>query len=128
MPAHAIEEFLRLVCENDSVLTQLTAMRQASKSKVEGYQAYGRVLLRVGRASDALPRLGYAAHFCNELSSTFVVFAARLDYGDALAATGDKAGACDVWREIVFRWGDAKPRSITGEAAKARMRKLGCPK
>jgi hypothetical protein len=44
-PYLAIEEFLRLVLENDSVLRLLSVMRDVAKSRVEGFDAYARVLL-----------------------------------------------------------------------------------
>ncbi len=44
-PSLAIEEFLRLVLENDSVLRLLSLMRDVAKSRVEGFDAYARVLL-----------------------------------------------------------------------------------
>jgi len=88
---------------------------------------YGRVLLRAGRAADAVPWLRMAANDCDEAQVTFDVFGARLDLGDALVATGDAPAACDAWREIVFRWGKATPRSITAEAVRARMKANGCP-
>jgi hypothetical protein len=40
-----IEEFLRLVVENDSAQSLLNMMREAAKSRVDGFQAYARVLL-----------------------------------------------------------------------------------
>ena len=40
-----IEEFLRLVVENDSAQSLLSMMREAAKSRVDGFEAYARVLL-----------------------------------------------------------------------------------
>ena len=40
-----IEEFLRLVVENDSAQSLLSMMREAAKSRVDGFEAYSRVLL-----------------------------------------------------------------------------------
>jgi hypothetical protein len=44
-PALPIEEFLRLVLENDSALSLLRLMRGAAKARAEGFEAYARVLL-----------------------------------------------------------------------------------
>ena len=40
-----IEEFLRLVVDNDSAQSLLSMMREAAKSRVDGFEAYARVLL-----------------------------------------------------------------------------------
>lgn len=45
LPSRPIEEFLRLVVDGDSALGLLTLMREAAKSRVDGYEAYVRVLL-----------------------------------------------------------------------------------
>jgi hypothetical protein len=44
-PYKPIEDFLRLVLDEDSALSVLRIMREAAKSRVGGYEAYARVLL-----------------------------------------------------------------------------------
>ena len=44
-PSRAIEDFLRLVVDDDSALSVLSMMGGAAKSKVDGAEAYARVLL-----------------------------------------------------------------------------------
>lgn len=44
-PSQPIEEFLRLVVDDDSALNLLRLMREAAKARVEGCEAYARVLL-----------------------------------------------------------------------------------
>ena len=44
-PSHPIEDFLRLALESDSVLSGLKVMREAARSRVDGLEAYARVLL-----------------------------------------------------------------------------------
>lgn len=44
-PSVPIEEFLRLVLENDSALSLLRLMRGVAKERAEGFEAYARVLL-----------------------------------------------------------------------------------
>ena len=44
-PSSPIEEFLRLVLENDSASSLLSMMRGVAKARVEGFEAYARVLL-----------------------------------------------------------------------------------
>jgi hypothetical protein len=43
--ARPIEEFFRLVVDDDSALKALVAMREAAKLRVDGNEAYARVLL-----------------------------------------------------------------------------------
>jgi hypothetical protein len=44
-PSLPIEEFLRLVVTNDSAISLLSVIREATKSRVDGFDAYARVLL-----------------------------------------------------------------------------------
>ena len=44
-PCRPIDEFLRLVVDSDSALSLLSMMREAAKTRVDGYEAYARVLL-----------------------------------------------------------------------------------
>ncbi len=44
-PSLPIEEFLRLVLENDSASSLLSMMRGVAKTRAEGFEAYARVLL-----------------------------------------------------------------------------------
>ena len=45
LPSRPIEEFLRLVVDGDSALGLLSLMREAAKFRVDGHEAYVRVLL-----------------------------------------------------------------------------------
>jgi hypothetical protein len=51
---------------------------------------------------------------------------ARLWYAQALEQTGDVRGACGVYAGIEADWGHAKPRSITVDSARERMKALRC--
>jgi hypothetical protein len=44
-PSQPIEEFLRLVVDEDSALNLLRLMRETARTRVEGHEAYARVLL-----------------------------------------------------------------------------------
>ena len=44
-PGEPIEDFLRLVVDGDSALSLLRLMREAAKRRVDGVEAYARVLL-----------------------------------------------------------------------------------
>jgi len=46
--------------------------------------------------------------------------------GFAREKHGDAAGACDAYARVLGYWGHAKPRSVTAEKARARMKGLGC--
>jgi serine/threonine-protein kinase len=39
---------------------------------------------------------------------------------------GDKAEACAGYATVLREWGQAKPRSVTADAARARAKKLKC--
>jgi hypothetical protein len=92
----------------------------------------GRVLLLAGRPADAAPHLEQAALACvifrnyaPYAPSGFVTRAA-FDLGEAREALGDRAGACDAYRRVLARWGESKPRSVTADRARARMKSLLC--
>jgi hypothetical protein len=44
-PSRPIEDFLRLVVDDDSALSVLRMIREAARSRVDGIEAYARVLL-----------------------------------------------------------------------------------
>ena len=50
-----------------------------------------------------------------------------LSIGLALEQKGDKEGACAAYASVLDRLGNAKPRSVTAEKAKAHAKALGCP-
>jgi serine/threonine protein kinase/tetratricopeptide (TPR) repeat protein len=86
----------------------------------------GRAYLLAGRAAEALPALTRAATSCYALRFPVDQMRAVRDLGVARAATGDRAGACAAWRQVVDRWGSATPRSVTADDARARMRANSC--
>jgi eukaryotic-like serine/threonine-protein kinase len=86
----------------------------------------GHAYLLAGRVDDAIPFLQRAASSCLALEDVFVHTRALLDLGTALEKKGDKAGACVSYKRVVDRWGRAKPKSSTADAARARVTALGC--
>jgi serine/threonine protein kinase len=86
----------------------------------------GRTYLLAGRPTEALPALTRAATSCYALRFPVEQMRAVRDLGVAREATGDRAGACEAWAQVVEHWGRATPRSVTAEDARARMRALGC--
>jgi tetratricopeptide (TPR) repeat protein/predicted Ser/Thr protein kinase len=87
----------------------------------------GRTYLLAGRAPEALPFLRRAAHACAELNWSYPEYVRGKELlGEALEATGDQPGACAAYADVIARWGNAKPRSVTAEKARARAAALGC--
>jgi serine/threonine-protein kinase len=86
----------------------------------------GRTLLLAGDAAAATPYLKRATRSCLPLDLPFPFVRSQLGLGEALAKSGDTSGACAAWGALIARWGDAKPRSTTASAARARSKELGC--
>jgi eukaryotic-like serine/threonine-protein kinase len=87
----------------------------------------GRLHLLVGEPARAAAILRRATGGCGELAQPLHHNAARVDLGLALEQTGDRDGACAAYAEVLARWGEAQPRSITAERARARTQALACP-
>jgi serine/threonine-protein kinase len=97
--------------------------------------ARGRVYALVGDAAMAIPLLRAEVDACGEGRVTRVpsgmwwlagTLRDRLLLGGLLEQKGDRAGACAQYAAIVARWGGARPRSLTAEAARAQIAALGC--
>jgi serine/threonine-protein kinase len=88
----------------------------------------GHAYLLAGKPGDAVPYLRRAAAACADFDDVLTHMRAVLELGQALQATGDKDGACAAYRKVIARWGSAKPRSVTAEAARAGMKSVGCGK
>jgi serine/threonine-protein kinase len=93
----------------------------------EGLSVVGKVLLLGGKVSDAVPELRMAAGSCSALQAPIEHTQARYLFGRALEETGDIQGACQAFRDVLARWGEARPRSVTAEGARAHARALACP-
>jgi serine/threonine-protein kinase len=50
----------------------------------------------------------------------------HLYFGEASEQKGDVAAACDAYAFVIARWGNAKPKSVSADEARARSKKLGC--
>ena len=88
----------------------------------------GGTYLLAGRVDEAIPYLTKAVATCVAFRHPFVHTRAALQLGDALERKGNAPGACGAYKKVVERWGNAKPRSISAEKARARMTALACPK
>jgi hypothetical protein len=88
----------------------------------------GRALVLAGRPREALPHLERAVADCRAHYGPFLDTAFHLHLGMAREGLGDKDGACSVYKVVLDRWGEAKPRSVTAEKARAQAKALGCGK
>ncbi|MDI1448656.1 serine/threonine-protein kinase [Polyangium sp. 6x1] len=86
----------------------------------------GRAFWLAGKKDEALPYMERAFKRCDRFHHVLSALRADLLYGRALEARGDTAFACDVYGTILTRWGKAKPRSVTAEEARKRVRVLHC--
>jgi eukaryotic-like serine/threonine-protein kinase len=82
---------------------------------------FGRVHLLAGDRAAALPYFRRAAGGCYILNSVAQSYGARVDLADTLAATGAKEEARSLYRAVLDRWGDAKPKSVTAERIRAAL-------
>lgn len=80
----------------------------------------GRAYVLAGRFEPAIAPLRRAATSCFALKDPFLLPTAELYLGMALEGTGDLEGARAASEKVIGRWGKAKPKSITAEAAKKR--------
>lgn len=88
----------------------------------------GSVYLLAGRVDDAIEYLTKAVATCGAFRHPFVHTHAALQLGQALEAKGDPHAACRAYQKVIDRWGHAKPRSISADTAKGRMKALSCGK
>lgn len=85
----------------------------------------GRALALAGRRSDAIRELRAALGRCDRLTWALDVPRARRLLAQLLEESGDRAGAVAEYRAVAEAWGQARPRSITAERARERLRALG---
>jgi serine/threonine-protein kinase len=86
----------------------------------------GRAYLLAGRLDDAMPLLERASKSCMSLAKPVTHTRSHLWLGQAREAKHDVAGACAAYGAVIDRWGNARPRSVTADEARARQRALGC--
>jgi serine/threonine-protein kinase len=86
----------------------------------------GRTLWLAGREDEGLAYLSRAAHACSAGVHPISWVRAHAWLAEALAKRGDVGGACRENDVVLARWGSARPRSETAEAARATARALGC--
>jgi serine/threonine protein kinase/tetratricopeptide (TPR) repeat protein len=93
----------------------------ARSSKVAGH-----VSLLAQRYEEAERLEATAARSCDVLDDPFSSVRAAYELGLAREGLGKPDGACEAYRSVLARWGNAKPRSVTADKARERMKALGC--
>jgi eukaryotic-like serine/threonine-protein kinase len=86
------------------------------------YGRIGRTFVLGGRPADGVPYLEKATKRCLWRDPRDFFYLGR-----AREALGDVAGACNAYDEVIARWGDARPRSVTSEQSRQRLAALSCP-
>jgi serine/threonine-protein kinase len=81
---------------------------------------------RAGRAAEAEPHAVRAAKSCVRIADPFAHAHAELELGLVEESLGKAEAACEAYRAVLAQWGTAKPRSVTAERARERMRALAC--
>ena len=85
------------------------------------YGGIGRTFAMANRPEDALPYLLRATQRCFDRDPRDFYY-----LGLAQEETGDARAACGSYRQLITRWHDARPRSVTLEQAQARASALHC--
>ena len=91
-----------------------------------GLAMFGKLYMLAGRAAEAVPLLQRTVKSCYALMAPLLHTSATYYLGQALEASGDRAGACSAYGNVLARWGNAKPASVTAAKARDRSRELHC--
>ncbi len=78
------------------------------------------------RYEEAETLLEAHARDCRVFDDPFGAVQSHLELGVAREHLGKHDAACEAFREVLTRWGHAKPRSVTADAARAGMKRLAC--
>jgi serine/threonine-protein kinase len=112
--------------EAEEAIVALTQLPPGSTSSL-AMHAYGagigKVYLLAGRIDEALPLLRPENQPCAAPGDGYTP---SFYLGQALEQKGDSNGACAAYQVVLDHWGKAKPRSITAEKARERVKALGC--
>ncbi len=86
----------------------------------------GRVFFLAGHLDEAISWLERASRHCRALADPVSHVQAYAWLGQAREKKGDKPGACAAYSVVLEHWGHAKPRSVTADDTRVRMKALGC--
>jgi serine/threonine-protein kinase len=85
----------------------------------------GRVLQLAGRVQEAVPYLESAARSCLLMDDVYTNLHAKLHLGEAREALGQRDEARVLYHKVLALVGNAKPRSVAAEVARARLKVIG---
>jgi serine/threonine-protein kinase len=84
----------------------------------------GVALVRAGRLAEGETLLERVVRRCDALADPLGTMRALLALGEVREKRGDASGARAAYGRILAAWGNAKPRSITADAARKRLAAL----
>jgi serine/threonine-protein kinase len=84
----------------------------------------GKTYALAGKNDDALAPLRHVTKACIALGQPILQTRSFYFLGMTLESKGDIDGAKKAYQTVVDRWGSAKPKSVTAEAAKKRLKVL----
>jgi len=87
---------------------------------------FGRVYALAGDLDAARRYLEDGTAQCRQLYSPLPRIRAHDELGRVYEALGHTAKACEQYAAVLARWGEARPKSVTADHARARQRALGC--
>jgi tetratricopeptide (TPR) repeat protein len=114
--------------DHDDAIEALDAMARygpvprGATIDLEASARLGHVYATAERWAESLDPLHVAARSCSGLTWGRDQVLSLYELGLALEHTGDRVGAREAYGSVVQRWGGAKPRSVTSEAARARLK------
>ena len=80
-----------------------------------------------GRGEETRPLLEGVLKMCSgEFGKSMHWTRSHLYLGELDEQKGDTAAACGHYAKVLHRWGNAKPRSVTADEARAHAKKLAC--
>jgi tetratricopeptide (TPR) repeat protein len=84
----------------------------------------GAVYALAGQYADAIPPLETRVELCSQLDNIAAAMRAQYLLGLSREKTGDAAGARAAYDRVLAHWGNAKPRSVTADKARAGLARL----
>jgi serine/threonine-protein kinase len=88
--------------------------------------ALGEVYRLAGDLDRALEILEPLTHWCIALKRPFHTIWARFSLGQTYEARGERDRACAAYESVLSAWRNARPRSTTADAARAKVAALAC--
>jgi hypothetical protein len=91
-----------------------------------GWDVIGRLHRLNGEAALARDVLKRATSSCMLLYFPVATLRAWAELGEVYESLKDSKQACDAYQQVLHWWGNAKPRSVTANLVRVRLRALGC--